>query len=110
MPAEIRGTFAGLMRPEVIDYIRRLGVSAVELLPIHAFVDDSHLLDKKLRNFWGYSTIGFFAPQPRYLGTPFVTPLADSIFVPDGLVEKASSSLAAGSSFGVFELSSSIST
>ena len=72
VPPEMRGTFAGLMRPEVVDYIRRLGVTAVELLPIHAFVDDSHLLDKGLRNYWGYNTIGFFAPQPRYLGTPFV--------------------------------------
>src|SRR5690348_695000 len=79
VPAEMRGTFAGLMRPEVVDYIRRLGVSAIELLPIHAFVDDSHLLDKGLRNFWGYNTIGFFAPQPRYLGTPFVNETKEMI-------------------------------
>jgi glycogen operon protein len=79
VPAEMRGTFAGLMRPEVVDYVRRLGVTAVELLPIHAFVDDSHLLDKKLRNYWGYNTIGFFAPQPRYLGTPFVNETKEMI-------------------------------
>jgi len=79
VPAEMRGTFAGLMRPEVVDYIRRLGVTAVELLPIHAFVDDSYLLDKGLRNFWGYNTIGFFAPQPRYLGTPFVNETKEMI-------------------------------
>jgi isoamylase len=72
IPQEIRGTFAGLMHPEIIEYIRRLGVTTVELLPVHAFVDDSYLLDKKLRNYWGYNTIGFFAPHPRYLGTPFV--------------------------------------
>jgi glycogen operon protein len=72
IPQEIRGTFAGLMHAEIIEYIRRLGVTTVELLPVHAFVDDSYLLDKKLRNYWGYNTIGFFAPHPRYLGTPFV--------------------------------------
>jgi isoamylase len=79
VPPEMRGTFSGLMRPEVVDYIRRLGVTAVELLPIHAFIDDSHLLDKKLRNFWGYNTIGFFAPQPRYLATPFVNETKEMI-------------------------------
>jgi glycogen operon protein len=79
VPPEMRGTFAGLMRPEVVDYIRRLGVTAIELLPIHAFVDDSHLLDKKLCNYWGYNTIGFFAPQPRYLGTPFVNETKEMI-------------------------------
>jgi len=79
VPPEMRGTFAGLMRPEVVDYIRRLGVTTIELLPIHAFVDDSHLLDKKLRNYWGYNTIGFFAPQPRYLGTPFVNETKEMI-------------------------------
>jgi isoamylase len=79
VPPEMRGTFAGLMRPEVVDYIRRLGVTAVELLPIHAFVDDSHLLEKKLTNYWGYNTIGFFAPQPRYLGTPFVNETKEMI-------------------------------
>jgi glycogen operon protein len=79
VPPEMRGTFAGLMRPEVVDYIRRLGVTAIELLPIHAFVDDSHLLDKTLCNYWGYNTIGFFAPQPRYLGTPFVNETKEMI-------------------------------
>ena len=52
----------------MIDYIRSLGVTAVELLPVHAFVDDRHLLDKGLTNYWGYNTIGFFAPEPRYAG------------------------------------------
>ena len=55
-------------RAEVIDYLRALGVTAVELLPVHTFVDDSYLLDKGLRNYWGYNTIGFFAPDPRYAG------------------------------------------
>ena len=53
--------------PRVIDHLRRLGVTAVELLPVHAFVQDRHLLQKGLRNYWGYNTIGFFAPEPRYL-------------------------------------------
>ncbi len=79
VPPEVRGTFAGLMRSEVIDYIRRLGVTAVELLPVHAFVDDSYLLDKKLRNYWGYNTIAFFAPHPRYLGTPFVNEMKEMV-------------------------------
>ena len=53
-------------RSEVVDYIQSLGVTSVELLPVHAFVNDSHLLDKGLTNYWGYNTIGFFAPDPRY--------------------------------------------
>ena len=62
-----RGTFAALAEPEFIDHLRRLGVTAVELLPIHAFVQDRHLLQKGLSNYWGYNTIGFFAIEPRYL-------------------------------------------
>ena len=62
-----RGTFAALADPRVIDHLRRLGVTAVELLPIHAFVQDRNLLEKGLRNYWGYNTIGFFALEPRYL-------------------------------------------
>ncbi len=61
-----RGTFAGLGQKEVVDYIRSLGVTSVELLPIHAFVNDSHLLEKGLTNYWGYNSIGFLAPDPRY--------------------------------------------
>jgi glycogen operon protein len=79
IPPEMRGTFAGLMRPEIIDHIRRLGVTAVELLPVHAFADDSHLLKKDLRNYWGYNTLAFFAPQPRYLGTPFVNEMKEMV-------------------------------
>jgi glycogen operon protein len=79
IPPEMRGTFAGLMRPEIIDHIRRLGVTAVELLPVHAFADDSHLLEKGLRNYWGYNTLAFFAPQPRYLGTPFVNEMKEMV-------------------------------
>jgi isoamylase len=73
VPANFRGTFAGLAHQEVIDYIRSLGVTSVELLPIHSFVNDSLLLDKGLTNYWGYNTIGFFAADPRYFATPAIT-------------------------------------
>jgi isoamylase len=62
-----RGTFAALGEPKIIDHLRRLGVTAIELLPIHAFVQDRFLVEKGLRNYWGYNTIGFFAIQPSYL-------------------------------------------
>jgi glycogen operon protein len=66
VPENLRGTYAGMGDKHVIDYIKTLGVTTVELLPVHAFVNDSYLLDKKLVNYWGYNTIGFFAPDPRY--------------------------------------------
>ncbi|HVA32940.1 MAG TPA: glycogen debranching protein GlgX, partial [Candidatus Baltobacteraceae bacterium] len=66
----LRGTFAGLASPAVIDYLVRLGVTAIELLPVQNFVDDRHLIEKGLRNYWGYSPISFFAPSPRYLSGP----------------------------------------
>jgi isoamylase len=62
----LRGTYAGLGSRQVIDYVKSLGVTSVELLPIHTFVNDSQLLEKGLVNYWGYNTIGFFAPDPRY--------------------------------------------
>jgi isoamylase len=62
-----RGTFAALSSPPVIEYLHRLGVTAVELLPIQAYVDDRILVEKRLRNYWGYNTIGFFAPHQLYL-------------------------------------------
>jgi glycogen operon protein len=64
-----RGTFTALGSPGVIDYLRRLGVTAIELLPIHAFAQDRDLLQRKLSNYWGYNTIGFFAIEPRYLAS-----------------------------------------
>jgi glycogen operon protein len=69
VPEHLRGTYAGMAQPVVVDYLRSLGVTSVELLPVHAFLDDSYLLDKGLRNYWGYNTIGFFAPDPRYSAT-----------------------------------------
>jgi isoamylase len=64
----VRGTFTGLSAAPVVEYLRALGVTAVELLPIHAFVQDRHLIERGLRNYWGYNSIGFFAPHPAYLG------------------------------------------
>jgi isoamylase len=66
VPESLRGSFAGFARPEVIEHIKSLGVSSIEFLPIHTFITDGNLLDKGLVNFWGYNTIGFFAPDPRY--------------------------------------------
>ena len=62
----LRGTYAGLATAPVIDHLKRLGVTAVELLPVHAFVDDRFLVEKGLRNYWGYNSIGYFAPDVRY--------------------------------------------
>jgi isoamylase len=73
VPENLRGSFAGLARQEVIDYIKSLGVTSVELLPIHSFVNDSLLLDKGLTNYWGYNTVGFFAADPRYFATGAIT-------------------------------------
>jgi glycogen operon protein len=62
-----RGTFAALSDPAVIDYLVKLGITAIELLPIHAFLQDRRLVEKGLRNYWGYNTLAFFAPEPSYL-------------------------------------------
>ncbi len=67
VPGAQRGTFAGLANPAVIDHFVALGVTAVELLPVHTFVDDRFLVEKKLTNYWGYSTLNFFTPMARYL-------------------------------------------
>ncbi|MDB5642625.1 MAG: glycogen debranching enzyme GlgX [Hyphomicrobiales bacterium] len=79
VPTDARGTFSGLMSEAVVDHLRELGVTALELLPIHAFVDDSYLVEKGLRNYWGYNTIGFFAPKQRYLATPFVNEIKEVV-------------------------------
>ncbi len=70
VPAALRGTFAGLASPEVIRHLRELGVTAVELMPVHAFVDELRLSERGLRNYWGYNPIAFFVPEPRYLAEP----------------------------------------
>jgi len=66
IPAEMRGTYAGMAHPEVIAHLLSLGVTAVELMPIHQFITDRHLVEKGLINYWGYNTIGFFSPEVRY--------------------------------------------
>jgi glycogen operon protein len=68
VPEEMRGTYDGLSNQASIDYIKSLGVTTVELLPVHGFPDDQHLLDRGLKNFWGYNTLAFFAPATRYFG------------------------------------------
>ena len=69
VPKPLRGTFAGMSVPTIIEYLKALGITAVELLPVHAFADERHLVAQGLRNYWGYNTIGFFAPEPRYMTT-----------------------------------------
>jgi isoamylase len=66
IPAELRGTYAGIAHPVMLDHLTALGVTAVELMPVHHFVNDSALLDRGLSNYWGYNTISFFAPDTRY--------------------------------------------
>jgi glycogen operon protein len=66
VPRELRGTYAGLGSPVMIDYLLSLGITAVELLPVHHMVDEKHLVDRGLTNYWGYNSIGFFAPAVRY--------------------------------------------
>ncbi len=66
IPPDVRGTYSGLAHPAMIRHLQRLGVTSVELLPVHQFVHDSTLADRGLRNYWGYNTIGFFAPHNDY--------------------------------------------
>jgi len=66
VPDQIRGTYAGVAYPTVIEYLKKLGITAVELMPVHAFLDDKILLEKGLRNYWGYNSINFFSPDARY--------------------------------------------
>ncbi|MGQ9368854.1 glycogen debranching protein GlgX [Azospirillum sp. A39] len=69
VPRPLRGTFAGMSTQAVIDYLRALGVTAVEFLPVHAHTDDRHLVAQGLHNYWGYNSIGFFAPEPRFMSS-----------------------------------------
>ena len=66
VPEKLRGTYAGFAHPASIEHLKRLGITAVELLPIHGFTDDAYLTDKGLTNYWGYSSLAFFAPEQRY--------------------------------------------
>jgi glycogen operon protein len=69
VPAQLRGTYAGLATAPAIEHLQRLGVTAVELMPVHAYLDDRNLVERGLNNYWGYSSLGFFAPQGRYSAT-----------------------------------------
>ncbi len=66
VPEALRGTYAGLATPAVLEHLTSLGVTAVELLPVHFKVNDRHLVERGLSNYWGYNTLGYFAPDPRY--------------------------------------------
>src|SRR5690606_17680093 len=66
VPPEHRGTYLGLTHPSVLEYLVSLGITAVELMPVHHFVHDKHLVDKGLTNYWGYNSISYFAPNPSY--------------------------------------------
>ena len=68
VPENVRGTYEGLASDAMLEHLQKLGVTAVELLPVHLFIDDGFLIERGLRNYWGYNTIGFFAPEPRYYG------------------------------------------
>ncbi len=69
VPLDDRGKFTGMCNADVLAYIKALGITSIELMPIQAFVDEHHLANKELRNFWGYNTVGFLAPMPRYAGS-----------------------------------------
>jgi len=73
VPEHQRGTFCGLANEHVVQYIKSLGITSVELLPVHTFINDSFLLERGLTNYWGYNSIGFFAPDPRYAADPAKT-------------------------------------
>ena len=66
IPEDLRGTYAGLAHPAALDHLKKLGVTAVELMPVHHFIDSGHLVDKGLTNYWGYDSLGYFAPEARY--------------------------------------------
>jgi isoamylase len=70
VPEHLRGTFAGIASEPILAHLKKLGVTAIELMPVHYFLDDRHLVDRGSRNYWGYNTLGFFALEPRYASRP----------------------------------------
>ena len=74
-----RGTFAALAEPAIVDELRRLGVTAVELMPVHAFADGQHLAQRRLVDYWGYNSLGFFAPHPAYLASGRVSEVKTAV-------------------------------
>jgi len=79
VPEALRGKFSGLADARVIDYLRSLGVTTIELLPIHAYFDDRYLVEKNMVNYWGYNTIAFFAPEPRYMASAYTSEVKEMI-------------------------------
>ncbi|MDX3925711.1 MAG: glycogen debranching protein GlgX [Shinella sp.] len=73
VPDKLRGTFRGMCSDPIIEHLTKLGISAIELLPIQYFLDDRYLIERNLRNYWGYQTLGFFAPQPRFMSESRIT-------------------------------------
>ncbi len=70
VPSRLRGTYAAMASEPIMRHLQSLGVTALELMPVHYFLQDRHLIDKGLRNYWGYNTLGFFAPEPGYASNP----------------------------------------
>lgn len=79
IPTDIRGTYRAISDPAMIDHYLKIGVTSIELLPIHAFLQDRHLQEKNLTNYWGYNTLNFFAPEPRYFHDDDLSELAQAI-------------------------------
>lgn len=79
IPHDIRGTFAALSDSALISHLQKIGVTAIELMPIHAFSQDRHLLEKNLANYWGYNTLSFFAPEPSYMGSGELEEIAKTV-------------------------------
>ena len=70
VPEKLRGTYAGIASEPILAHLHSLGITAIELMPVHYFLNDRHLVEKGLRNYWGYNTLGFFAPEPSYASSP----------------------------------------
>ncbi|BCM24298.1 glycogen debranching protein GlgX [Methyloradius palustris] len=79
IPHDIRGTFAALSDSALISHLQKIGITAIELLPIHAFSQDRHLLEKNLANYWGYNTLSFFAPEPDYMNSGELEEIAKTV-------------------------------
>ena len=79
IPEDIRGSFAALADPALIEHMHRIGITSLELLPVHAFAQDRHLIERNLRNYWGYNTLAFFAPETNYLHSGDLEEIASTV-------------------------------
>ncbi len=79
IPNDIRGTFAALSDSALIAHLQKIGITAIELMPVHAFSQDRHLLERNLSNYWGYNTLAFFAPEPGYLSSGELEEIAKTV-------------------------------